>query len=110
MTFFPHSENEINEMLSSINMKKLEDLKNPIPDKYQIKSLNLENGKSELETDKYFQNIADKNKNYSSIFLGAGAYSHYIPAAVDEITSRQEFYTSYTPYQADITRNTSVDI
>ncbi len=106
MTYFPHSENEINEMLSAIGIKNLDDLKNSIPLKYQINKLNIKEGKSELEANLYFNDIAKKNKNYNSIFLGAGAYNHYIPAAVDEILSRQEFYTAYTPYQAEISQGT----
>lgn len=106
MTYFPHSENEINEMLSTIGIKNLDELKNTIPSKYHIDKLNIKEGKSELEADLYFNNKANKNKNYNSIFLGAGAYNHYIPAALDEILSRQEFYTAYTPYQAEISQGT----
>ncbi len=106
MTYFPHSEKEINTMLSDIGLTNLEDLIKPIPKKFIYNKLNLEKSKTEIETSEYFRELADKNKGYDSIFLGGGAYNHYIPASIDEITGRQEFYTSYTPYQAEISQGT----
>lgn len=106
MTYFPHSDQEIKEMLKVIGMKNLSDLKSPIPKEYHIDSLDLELGMTEPELYSYFQDISEKNRNYSSIFMGAGAYFHYIPAALDELVSRQEFYTAYTPYQPEISQGT----
>ena len=64
--------------------------------------------KSELEVTRYLQGLANKNSTIDELtcFLGAGAYDHYIPSIVDHIISRQEFYTSYTPYQPEISQGT----
>ena len=108
MTYFPHSQKEIEEMLSFIEMEDLDELKKPIKSEFRINesALNLEKGKTEQEVSLYFDYLASLNKEYSSIFLGAGAYNHYIPAGIDEIVSRQEFYTAYTPYQPEISQGT----
>lgn len=106
MSYYPHSEQEINRALKVIGKKDLESLTDPIPSKFKSKAINIGSGKTEIETMKYFEGIASKNRQYKSIFMGAGAYNHYIPAAVDEISGRQEFYTAYTPYQAEISQGT----
>ena len=106
MTYFPHSENDIKEMLNRIGKSSLEDLTKPIPEKIKIKEIELEDEKTEQEVVELFSIIARKNREYRSIFLGAGAYNHFIPSVIDEIVSRQEFYTAYTPYQAEISQGT----
>ena len=106
MTYYPHSEKDIADMLKTVGKGKLEDLLQPIPQEFVANKMNLGGEMSEVQVNRYFGNIAAKNKPYKSIFLGAGANNHYIPAAVDEIASRQEFYTAYTPYQAEISQGT----
>jgi len=110
LTYYPHCQEEINEMLSVIGLKDINDLKKPVPEKYilkkEFKFKKIEGARSELEVFDYFKKLSDANREYSSIFLGAGAYNHFIPSAVDEITSRQEFYTAYTPYQPEIAQGT----
>ncbi len=106
MTYFPHSQKDIDDMLEFIGIDKIDDLRNPVPPDYRIKDLNLEDGLTELEVSQYFDEMAMMNRKYKAVFTGAGAYNHYIPAAVDEITSRQEFYTAYTPYQAEVSQGT----
>ena len=106
MTYFPHSEQDIKQMLSSIGKNELDDLLQPVAKEFIADKMNLPDGMSEPEVEQYFKNLAAKNKPYKSIFMGAGANNHYIPAAVDEIASRQEFYTAYTPYQAEISQGT----
>ena len=106
MTYFPHSQHEINEMLKKINKKSLEDLVTPIPEKFRTNKINLENGRDELSVSKHFNKLAAANKRYDSIFLGGGAYNHYIPAAIDELAGRQEFYSAYTPYQSEVSQGT----
>jgi glycine dehydrogenase subunit 1 len=106
MTYYPHSQNEINQMLKVIGVNTIHELKKPIPAKYLINDIKLDEGKSELEVFRYFDKLAGLNANYEHIFAGCGAYNHYIPAVVDEISSRQEFYTAYTPYQAEVSQGT----
>ncbi len=106
MSYYPHSQKDTDEMLKFIGKTTISELCSDIPEKVKIKKLNLDTGKSELETFRTLKHTAGKNRPYSSIFLGAGAYNHYIPAAVDELSSRQEFYTAYTPYQPEISQGT----
>ena len=78
--------------------------KNDIPDNIGNPVINLSNGLSELDTLRHLKKLAKKNKIYESLFCGAGAYNHFIPPVVDEIVRRSEFYTSYTPYQAEMSQ------
>ena len=96
---------ETKEMLEAIGIDTLDELFKNIPDEVKLKGeLNLPSGLSELEVRKYMENIADKNKVFKSIFRGAGAYNHYIPSLVTSVTSKEEFVTAYTPYQAEISQ------
>jgi len=106
LSYYPHSQKDTDEMLKLIGKSSIYELCNDIPQNVKIKKLNLPAGKSELATFQYFNGLASKNKQYKSIFLGAGAYNHYIPSTVDELSSRQEFYTAYTPYQPEISQGT----
>ena len=101
MDFIPHDENTITEMLNIIGVTNIEDLFEDIPKDLIINGLNLPEGLSEPDVLKNLQELGKKNKIYSNSFLGAGCYFHYIPTLVDFVISRSEFYTSYTPYQAE---------
>lgn len=101
MDFIPHNEETIKEMLKTIGVTTLDDLFRDIPGDLKIKKLNLSSGLSEPDLLRYLINLASQNKIYSNSFLGAGCYYHYIPSLVDFIIQRSEFYTSYTPYQAE---------
>ena len=101
MDFIPHDNKTITEMLDVIDVKSLQDLFQDIPKDLIIDKLNLPSGLSEPDLLHRLQKISQKSKVYSSSFLGAGCYYHYIPSLVDFVTSRSEFYTSYTPYQAE---------
>ncbi|MDI6782612.1 MAG: aminomethyl-transferring glycine dehydrogenase subunit GcvPA [bacterium] len=106
--YIPFSEEEQQEMLRLVGVKSVDGLFIDIPVSVRLnRPLDLPPALSEPELFVYFQELADKNigKNYIS-FLGAGAYDHYIPAAVDTIISRSEFYTAYTPYQAEASQGT----
>ena len=72
------------------------------------RELNIPKSKSELEVVSYLKSLADKNCSMTKLtsFLGAGAYDHYIPSVVNHIISRSEYYTSYTPYQPEISQGT----
>ena len=105
MDFIPKNNKEEKSMLKSIGVDSLQDLFSDIPEK--IKSagkLNLGRALPEAELKNKLQDMTKKNKQYSSSFLGAGAYSHYIPSIVNHIISKPEFYTAYTPYQAEMSQ------
>jgi glycine dehydrogenase subunit 1 len=101
MDFIPHDDKTIAEMLNIIGVTKIEDLYEDIPKDLIISGLNLPDGLSEPDVLKNLRELGKKNTIYSNSFLGAGCYFHYIPTLVDFVTSRSEFYTSYTPYQAE---------
>ncbi len=101
MDFVPHDKKTITEMLKVIGVSSLEDLFHDIPKELIIEKLDLPHGLSEPDLLRRMEEISKKNKIYSSSFLGAGAYFHYIPSLVSFVISRSEFYTAYTPYQAE---------
>lgn len=107
--YIPTTHEDEQEMLKSIGLNSLNDLFSDIPDDMHLnRELNLPKAKSELEVKKYLTSLANKNCSLSELtcFLGAGAYDHYIPSVVDHVISRSEYYTSYTPYQPEISQGT----
>ncbi|WMM25608.1 aminomethyl-transferring glycine dehydrogenase subunit GcvPA [Tissierella sp. MB52-C2] len=107
--YIPTTREDEQEMLKSIGLNSPEDLFSDIPKDLQLnRELNLPKSKSELEVSSYLTALANKNCSMSELtcFLGAGAYDHYIPSIIDHIISRSEFYTSYTPYQPEISQGT----
>ena len=104
--YFPHTEEEVQEMLKVAGVKSLEDLFADIPDGVRFKGdYQLPEGMSELEIREYFNNLGLLNDQFVC-FAGAGVYDHYTPAVVPNIIERSEFLTSYTPYQAEISEGT----
>lgn len=104
--YFPHTPNDIKEMLDKIGVNSLDDLFKELPSHLKITSdLNLPNAMSEIEIRKHLKEIGNKNKEFIS-FLGAGSYDVYTPSVIGALTSRQEFLTSYTPYQPEISQGT----
>ena len=101
MDFISHDKKTITEMLKIINVPEVDDLFQDIPKDLIIESLNISDGLSEPDVLDKMREYGAKNKIYSHSFLGAGCYYHYIPSLVDFVISRSEFYTSYTPYQAE---------
>ncbi len=94
-------------MMREIGIKNVDELYADIPEKYRLKTpLKLPKAKSELEVRKHVEKLLSKNRAYDSmpIFLGAGCWPHYIPAVVREVIQRSEFFTSYTPYQPEISQ------
>ena len=106
--FIPHTESEREEMLRSIGVEKIEDLFAAIPEQHRFPKLGMLHGMTEMEASAQLKEMAEANLSLSNAvsFLGAGAYYHYIPAAIDNLISRGEFYTAYTPYQPEISQGT----
>ncbi len=95
------------EMLQAIGVGSVEDLFAGIPEPLRLqRPLNLPPALSELELTQHMTELAGKNTHAQNAvcFLGAGSYDHFIPAVVDALASRGEFYTSYTPYQAEVSQ------
>ncbi|MCK4858981.1 MAG: aminomethyl-transferring glycine dehydrogenase subunit GcvPA [Candidatus Omnitrophica bacterium] len=101
MTYIPHTSEETKSMLETIGVSRLEDLFKDIEPKLRARSFNIPEAKSEFEVTEYFKKLSAKNAVHLTNFVGAGFYDHYIPAAVDALTERSEFYTAYTPYQPE---------
>jgi glycine dehydrogenase subunit 1 len=101
MPFIPHTPAEQGDMLAAIGASSIESLFEDIPQKFRAGELNLPAGLSEMEVRQKLDRTANKNHTDLTSFLGAGFYDHYIPCAVDALCSRGEFYTAYTPYQAE---------
>ena len=94
-------------MLAEIGVDSIEELFSGIPEKLRLRRLlNTPNALTEPELVEYFQQRAAKNSGGGTSFIGAGIYRHYIPVIIDALISRSEFYTAYTPYQAEIAQGT----
>ncbi len=94
-------------MLKEIGVASVDELYSDIPDQVRVRvPLKVEGSRSEQEVRTQIESLLGENRSAldDSLFLGAGIYNHYIPAAVKAITSRTEFLTSYTPYQAEISQ------
>ena len=102
--YVPETLSEQEAMLKQIGLEKIDDLYAMVPEEARLKDLHIPSGKSEMEVLEDLSSVADKNKVYQSIYRGAGVYKHYIPAIVSTITSKEEFLTAYTPYQAEISQ------
>ena len=106
--FIPHTKEDREEMLRTIGVERLEDLFHDVPAEHRFPTLNLPPQLTEMEAIAELQSLAEANETTRDLvsFLGAGAYNHYIPAAVDAILRRGEFFTAYTPYQPEISQGT----
>jgi len=107
--YTPHTPEDKKQMLEKIGVSSFEELISVIPDKLRFKGkLDLPEPMSELEIIKHCSEIASKNKNQKEFisFLGGGVYDHYIPSVINHILLRSEFYTAYTPYQAEVSQGT----
>lgn len=103
--YLPATDVQRDEMLAALGLANLDALYGHIPDSVKrVERLNIPDGASELEVRRKMEALAAKNAVFPTIFRGAGAYRHYIPAVVGAVTSREEFVTAYTPYQAEISQ------
>lgn len=102
--FLAHNDEIRKEMLEEISCASIEDLFKHIPVK--MKSFDLSEAMSELETQKLVKTLANKNKTDYVSFIGGGCYNKFIPAAISQVAQRFEFLTAYTPYQPEISQGT----
>ncbi|MFH1304958.1 MAG: aminomethyl-transferring glycine dehydrogenase subunit GcvPA [Candidatus Omnitrophota bacterium] len=108
MSYVPHSPEERRVMLETIGVGSggMEELFKGIPPELRASSFDLAPGRSEYEVERYLRGLARKNVTDLVNFVGGGFYDHFIPAAVDAVVSRPEFYTAYTPYQPEASQGT----
>ncbi len=105
--YIPNTEEDRAQMLSELGLSDIGELFADIPEEIKLgRGLELPQSLSEPELTAFMRSLADKNVNcsQSACFLGAGAYDHFIPAVVRYVISKPEFYTSYTPYQPEISQ------
>ena len=106
MPYTPHTKNDIKKMLMQIGIEEESELFKAIPQELRAQSFDLNEGLSEFEVFENFKEMASKNETSKVCFLGGGYYDHIIPSAVDALSGRSEFYTAYTPYQAEASQGT----
>jgi len=106
MSWIPATEAERADMLRTIGVASIDDLFASIPPALRMKSWDLPEGMSEMTVRAHVAALAAKNNVEGICFLGGGYYDHYVPAAVDALSSRSEFYTAYTPYQPECSQGT----
>ena len=105
MPFIPHTEQEVRDMLAAVDAAGVEDLFDEIPAELRSSLKQVPAGLAEMEITRLMAARAAQDE-HALCFAGAGAYEHHIPAAVWEITTRGEYYTAYTPYQAEASQGT----
>ncbi len=104
--YFPHTEDDVRAMLDRIGADSLDDLYSDVPGEVLAKAeFDLPEAMSEEEVREYFESLEAKNGKLK-VFVGQGVYDHYTPSVIPYITSRSEFLTAYTPYQAEISQGT----
>src|SRR6476620_3665303 len=107
MPYFYNTPDDIASMLQAIGVSSIDELFASIPAELRLnRPLNIAPALSEMELAQHLQQLAAKNSNIGQkvCCLGGGAYDHFVPAVVDAIASRGEFYTSYTPYQPEVSQ------
>lgn len=106
LSYFPHTEEDVRAMLERIGVNSLDDLFSDVPADFVFKGeYDLPCAMSEQQVRDYFEKLASMNTKLK-VFVGQGAYDHYIPSVIPYITSRSEFITAYTPYQCEISQGT----
>jgi len=108
MPYIPNSDEDRAAMLAAIGVRSVEELFEDVPAHVRFPELALPSALSEMEVRREMEILADANLAAAdgACFLGAGAYLHFVPAVVDAVISRGEFYTAYTPYQPEISQGT----
>ncbi len=104
--FIPNTDEDRDKMLKELGVSSFRELLKDIPDDlFYDGEIELEDALSEQEVEALLKDIASMNKTLK-VFAGGGAYDHYVPKVVDYIAKRPEFYTAYTPYQAEVSQGT----
>ena len=104
--YFPHTDEDIRQMLERIGVKSLEDLYADVPAEIRYtREFDLPDSLSEIELRRKFEEL-DRKNNRLTVFCGCGAYDHYAPAVIPSLIARSEYLTAYTPYQAEISQGT----
>lgn len=104
--YFPHTDEDIQEMLEVSGVSSLDALYGEVPGELKFKKeYDIPSAMSEFEIRNFFTELGKKNQSLTC-FAGAGVYDHYTPSVINYITQRSEFITSYTPYQAEISQGT----
>jgi glycine dehydrogenase subunit 1 len=107
MRYIPNSPGERRSMLADIGLERIEELFDQIPEPLKLKeAIGIGDPMSEPDLLEYFGRLASENRIDYQSFLGAGAYSHFIPVIIDSLISRAEFFTAYTPYQPELSQGT----
>jgi len=106
MVYGPHTPETREQMLAALGLESVDQLFDDIPAPVRATALDLPQPISELTLSRELASLASRNRVDLASFLGAGVYQHHIPAAVDAVLSRGEFYTAYTPYQPEISQGT----
>jgi glycine dehydrogenase subunit 1 len=108
MTYNPHTDGDRRRMLEAVGVGSVAELFDVVPEAVRFPALRLPTALSEPEAIGELTSLAAENLDAGRypLFLGAGAYSHYVPSVVNHLISRGEFYTAYTPYQPEISQGT----
>ena len=107
MRFAPHTDDDVQAMLVACGLSSIDELFSHIPPKLRLKGeLSVPEGISEMELVSEMRRLAGRNRHADDLvcFAGGGAYDHYIPSVVWALAGRSEFYTSYTPYQPELSQ------
>ena len=103
-SYIPETARGRAEMLAAIGLAGADELYTVVPEAARAGELDLPDGMSELELVSRMEALAAENTRFSTVLRGAGAYRHFIPSIVKTVTSKEEFLTAYTPYQAEISQ------
>ena len=104
--YFPHTGDDVRKMLERVGAGSIDDLYSDVPQDVIYKGeYDLPDAMSEQEVRDFFESLDEKDSKLK-VFVGQGSYDHYTPSVIPYITSRSEFLTAYTPYQADISQGT----
>ena len=104
--YFPHTDADLQAMFAKVGIKSLDELYAEVPEQIRFRGdYQLPSEMSEIEVRQLFEQLGGQNRPLTC-FAGAGVYDHYCPAVIPQLLAREEFLTSYTPYQAEISQGT----